>query len=334
MLSLKADTLCLPQLLRRSLEQAWASSAEALNISAYHYPDPNGEAELLEVLSRLYPYWKGERLVTNSATEALYLSLQALKSALGERLRVAVRAPCFFGVLRQLKLLGIAFDEFEQLDELTRLPFTCLLLTSHFAPPYGRSLDAPERTRVEEALARNDAYLIEDNPYDPLWFTAPPEPLATGRAIRIGSLSKILTPVFRLGFLQTEDALFKTLRSHKITLNLSTQSALQQVAASALTPSYLNTLRAVWHTRACRLRVALLDSGIECVEPEGGCFMGLPCDTGLIERAAQAGVLLDENAHYYADARARPYARLHFGALEADLLVEAARLLSKVYRPI
>ncbi len=332
MLSLKSDTLVLPSVLRQMLTNAWIRQAERLSQPATCYPEPSGEKSFLQCVEQLYPHWAGEHLITNSATEALFLTLFTLKQRYDDELILAVRVPCFFAVLRQAELLGIKLVPFEHGAELKRKTFNAVLLTSNFTPPYGLSVPAEEREQLVELLDARSAWLIEDNPYDALWFDTAPLALEPERAVRIGSVSKILTPSFRLGFLVTRSECFKQLRSNKITLNLSTASELQSIAAETLNASYLDVLRNEWHHRAKVFHAALLSEGIVAHRPEGGSFVAFEADPRFIDKAARFGVLLDTTQHYYPDHRPRDYVRCHLGALAQDGLIEAASLLGKAYR--
>lgn len=332
MLCLKADTLSLPASLRELVKAAVSECESELYAQHASYPDPSGEGAFIECTRAIYPHWDGKTLVTNSATEALFISLLTLKGLKQGSFTLAVRVPCFFALLRQAELLGVRIVPFERIENLADLSFDALLLTSNFSPPFGLSLTEQDREVVREAIRLNNAWLIEDNPYDALWFERAPEAIEVERVIRVGSVSKILSPAFRLGFIKTDDRLFKPLRSNKITLNLSTASVLQKIAARAISPFYLDVLRRTWHTRANVLFDALGENGITARLPEGGSFLGFDADIGIIQRAEQLGVALDTNEHYYPDRQARGYVRCHLGALATNEAREAARLLGRAFR--
>jgi 2-aminoadipate transaminase len=332
MLSFRSDEVVLPEATRLALRRAFLARAEAaFGPEGDRYPPPDGLPELRERIAAMTPHWDGGVLVTNSATEATWLALRAVASAGGRRL--AVMVPCYFGVLRQAADLGLEVLPWETPDQLEALPgFDAALLTSNFTPPHGRSFTDADKLRIARLADARGAVVVEDNPYDPLWFDAPPTAVPAARAIRVGSLSKIASPRFRLGFLRASGDLAHRLRSLKITVNLSSPPDMQAVAAAALEPALLDRLRAEMRARADAVRSAVrAATGVECPEPQGGSYLCLPLDGNPVrfaERCAEAGVAVDVNAHQFTDRRPRPWARLHLGACALADVGEAVRRLA------
>ncbi len=78
-------------------------------------------------------------------------------------------------------------------------------LIPSFQNPTGRCMAQDRREQLALAAARAGLPLVEDNPYGELWFEqAPPPPLAAlypQGTVYLGSLSKVLAPGLRLGYL-------------------------------------------------------------------------------------------------------------------------------------
>jgi 2-aminoadipate transaminase len=343
-LSLKSNDLNLPAALREALRSAFLGQAEQfLTQSRETYPEVSGHPEFRQILSAITPHWAGDVLVTNSATEALYLALAQVRRSGGTVL--AVQTPCYFAVLRQAAELNLKVVAWEHVADLEELEFDGVLLTSNFTPPAGQSMSGSDKARLAQLADARGAWIIEDNPYDPLWFKSPPAavPSAADRTIRIGSLSKMVSPRFRLGFLRAEAPLFNALRSHKITLNLSTAPDLQAVCSNALTLDSVSTLRADLYARMIALRDALVPQvapwALQIAEPQGGSYLCLPVPPGidvreLVQTCGTRGLGLDLNDHYYPDAKVRPYVRLHYGASACEDTAAAAQVLGAALRSV
>jgi DNA-binding transcriptional MocR family regulator len=321
MLSLQSNTVLLPDETLAELEAA----LRGIDVRrAATYADTWGDAGLREDVKRLTPNWTGEALIASSATQALMLSLQLV----GRSKVLAIQVPCYFGVLRQAKELLMTVKPWQTVEELEGLgPVDVILLTSNLTPPSGQSMATMEKQLVANVATLHDAWVIEDNAYEPLWFETPPVPVPVNpaRSIRIGSLSKIVSPDFRVGFVRAEKTVLEGLRARKITMELSTPRFIQEAARAGVTPRALVRWRLELKSRSQALLSGLLALGISAPVPDGGPYIRLPLLKGvsipaLAALCAKNGLLIDENQHQYPDGENRPYLRLHCGSIrEADV---------------
>ncbi|MCS4089281.1 aminotransferase class I/II-fold pyridoxal phosphate-dependent enzyme [Rhizobium sp. BK176] len=330
MLSLQSNTVLLPNETVDELDAA----IKAIDVRrAASYADTWGEQALREDVKALTPNWTGEALITGSATQALMLAMQHV----GREKAIAIQVPCYFAVLRQAKELGLSVRPWHYVDELERIgPIDAILLTSNLTPPKGISLSQEAKERIAAVARRYDAWVIEDNAYEALWFENPPSPVPAdpARSIRIGSLSKIVSPDFRIGFVRSNAETLEALRSRKITMELSTPRFIQEAARAGITPQALSRWRYELKSRSDTLRSTLRDVfGVGVAAPEGGPYVALPLfdatETGtLVARCRASGLLLDENRQHYPDGRNRPYIRLHCGSIRGEDIQRAVELLS------
>jgi DNA-binding transcriptional MocR family regulator len=329
-LSLQSNTVLLPDETLDELDAA----IKAIDVRrAASYADTWGEPALREDVKSLTPNWTGDALITGSATQALMLSLQHI----GRDKTLAIQVPCYFAVLRQAKELGMTVLPWFTVDELEYLgPVDAILLTSNLTPPMGLSMPQEAKQRIADLARRYDAWVIEDNAYEALWFEKPPTPVPAdmARSIRIGSLSKIVSPDFRIGFVRSDAETLEALRSRKITMELSTPRFIQEAARAGITPKALDRWRQELQSRSDTLRSTLKATfGIHVAAPEGGPYVALPLlDTTdiatLVARGRAIGLLLDENRQHYPDGRNRPYLRLHSGSIRREDIQRAVGLLS------
>lgn len=329
MLSLQSNTVLLPEETLNELDAA----LKAIDVRrAASYADPWGDQALRDDVKRLTPNWTGDALITGSATQALMLSLQHV----GRDKILAIQVPCYFGVLRQAKELSVTLKPWSTVADLEELgAIDVILLTSNLTPPNGRSLSEEDKERVAKVASQHDAWVIEDNAYEPLWFDCAPTPIPAdpARSIRIGSLSKIVSPDFRVGFVRAEKATLEALRGRKITMELSTPRFIQETARAGVTPQALERWRYELKSRSEVMRSALVEAfGIIVPFPEGGPYIELPMPvdldiSALVAKCAENGLLIDENRHHYPDGKNRPYLRLHCGGVRADEIPVAIDIL-------
>jgi 2-aminoadipate transaminase len=329
MFSLQSNTVVLPDKTLDELDAA-LKGIDVRRVASY--ADTWGEAALREDVKSLTPNWTGEALITGSATQALMLSLQHV----GRSKVIAIQVPCYFGVLRQAKELGMNVKAWTTVDEMEGLgAIDAILLTSNLTPPNGHSLPDGDKQRLAAIAGRYGAWVIEDNAYEPLWFDKPPCPVPAdpSRSIRIGSLSKIVSPDFRVGFVRAEKATLDALRARKITMELSTPRFIQEAARAGVTPHALERWRAELQSRSEMMRSALGAAfGICIPRPDGGPYIALPLPdnvdvTALAAGCKQSGVLIDDNRHHYPDGENRPYLRLHCGSIRVEEIPGAVKVL-------
>ncbi|MEW1707348.1 PLP-dependent aminotransferase family protein [Microbacterium sp. NPDC089190] len=151
-------------------------------------------------------------IVTAGTSDAMLLTLLSL-SPRGSRLRVGIENPGYPRVRRLLGRLGAEavllpvrldrgfdLDAFEAHDDLD-----AVIVTPHHHYPLGSRLDAAARSRLLEGAARVGAVVVEDD-YDsefphgrmPL---APLHLLDPVNVVSIGTLSKVLSPALRCGWI-------------------------------------------------------------------------------------------------------------------------------------
>ena len=151
-------------------------------------------------------------IVTAGTSDALLLTLLALDPR-GDRLRVGIENPGYPRVRRLLARLGAEamplpvrlgsgfdLDALEAHDDLD-----AVIVTPHHHYPLGSRLDAAARSRLLESAARAGTVVIEDDydsefphgrvPLPPLHLLDP------SNVVSIGTLSKVLSPALRCGWI-------------------------------------------------------------------------------------------------------------------------------------
>ncbi len=191
-----------------------------------------------------------------------------------------------------------------------------LYVVPTFQNPTGRTLPAERRRRLAQVAAEHGLWLIEDDPYGELRYDGEPlapvasHPAARDRTITVSSLSKVLAPGLRIGFLRAPEALLGPLTVAKQAADLHTSTVDQHAArASLLTgdlDEHIDHICAEYRRRRDALLGGLagaLPQGSTFNRPAGGMFVWARLPAGW-DATALLGIAL---RHDVAFVPGRPF---------------------------
>jgi DNA-binding transcriptional MocR family regulator len=248
---------------------------------------------------------------------------------------------------------GVRVDELERLIREHRPRFVYLIPT--FGNPSGAMLSLERRRRVLELAVQYQTLIIEDDPYGDLYFDAPPPPslLALSHEVpgsrdwlvHCGSLSKVLSPGLRVGWLVAPPELLAKATMCKQFSDAHTSTFAQATAAQYLAsgqlPVTLARVRQVYGQRAGVMGEALrreLGSAIDFVAPRGGLFIwarltgadGRTSDGAEFARSAiEQGVAFVPGAPFYCASPDTRTLRLSFATADEDRIREGVARLGR-----
>lgn len=327
------------------------------------YGDPQGHPRLRAALSALLGEARGLAvapegiLVTRGAQMALALAARAL---LPPGAAVAVEALGYRAAWEALRLAGarlvpVPLDErgldVEELARRVRAErIRAVYLTPHHQYPTTVAL-APGRRLALLELARRERLLVLEDDYDNEFHYQgrPLAPLASSDAgasvLYVGTLSKVLAPGLRIGFLAGAPDAIARATAHRYFLDRQGDLALEAAVAELLEEG--EAQRHVWRTRrvylgrrqalAAALRGAL-EGALSFREPPGGMALWCRVEGSLSAdlwagRALAAGVAVQPGRLFAFDGRARPWLRLGFGRHDEREIREAVRRLAGAMPP-
>ena len=235
-------------------------------------------------------------IVTTGSQQALDLIGKTMISP-GDK--VIVEAPTFLATIQCFRLYGahligapidahgVDVDRLEQLIAEHKPKLVYLIPT--FGNPSGATLSLERRLRVLEIAARTRTLIVEDDPYGELYFDQAPPPsllalsdqVAGSREylVHCGSLSKILSPGLRVGWMIAPPELLARATMCKQFSDAHTSNLTQAIGAHYLTLGRLDAaLGVVRRTYAERARVMAaslqraLGAAIAFDAPQGGMF--------------------------------------------------------------
>lgn len=152
-----------------------------------------------------------------------------------------------------------------------------LYLVPTFQNPTGRTLPEHRRRALAQVAAEHGLWVLEDDPYCELRYDGQPlapiasHPGAGDRTVTVSSLSKVLAPGLRIGFLRAPGALLGPLTVAKQAADLHTSTVDQHAARIALQMGQLDEHIDRLCTEYRRRRDALL-SGLARALPDGSTF--------------------------------------------------------------
>lgn len=261
------------------------------------YGPTEGDALLRELVAhrmtrRGLPTTQGDLLITTGSQQALTLVTTALVEP-GDV--VAVEEPTYLAALQCFQLAGarivpVASDDQGMIpaalaEVIAKDHPTLVYVVSTFANPSGRTLPAERRQEIAVLAAKNDVWIVEDDPYGELRYEGDPvPPLASygDRVLYLGSLSKIGAPGVRLGWLKAPSTLLPSAVIAKQAADLHTSTIDQAAAAVYLSNTDLDAHVAMLCTAYRERRDTMLKAlpttvpeGTTWTHPTGGMFVWL-----------------------------------------------------------
>ncbi|MBP8225362.1 MAG: PLP-dependent aminotransferase family protein [Acidovorax sp.] len=301
-------------------------------------------------------------IVTTGSQQALDLLGKTLISP-GDK--VIVEGPTFLATIQCFRLYGaelisapidgngVKTDELEKLIAEHQPKFVYLIPT--FGNPSGAMLSLERRKAVLEMAVKHNTLIVEDDPYGDLYFgDAPPPSLLNLSAsvpgsrellVHCGSLSKVLSPGLRVGWMIGPAELLAKATMCKQFSDAHTSTFAQATAAQYLKagrmPATLANVRKVYAERAQAMGDALrndLGDAIEFVQPQGGLFVwtrltgaGGKVQDGnvLAKRAIEKGVAFVPGTPFFCANPDHATFRLSFATADADKIREGVARLAQ-----
>lgn len=298
-------------------------------------------------------------MLTNGSMQAVTLVAEALQDAPGDTCIVEEFSyPGTLAAYKSLKLDMVAIplsEEGMQLDVLeerleslaaeNRLPKFIYTITT-YQNPTGFTMPAERRQELINIARRFDVPLVEDNCYGDVHYDGPVAPAIYAmdddpRHIYLCSLSKILAPGLRLGYVLARPPMLEKIMARR-------HDAGSNTLAAAIVADFYR--EGIWdHTafgnEALRVKrdltLSLLDEELsdQCVwsQPVGGLFIWvrIPDDIDgrrLLEAANERGFhYLPGIAFHYENAKV-PYLRLAFGHLTLEQIRDGIPILAQCIR--
>ncbi len=301
-------------------------------------------------------------IVTTGSQQALDLLGKTMISP-GDK--VIVEGPTFLATIQCFRLYGaevisaptdengVIPEALEQLMAEHQPKLVYLIPT--FGNPSGALLSLERRRQILEMAVRHQTLVVEDDPYGDLYFDAPPPPsmLALSDSVpgsrdylaHCGSMSKVLSPGLRLGWLIAPAELLGKCVMCKQFSDAHTSTFSQATAAQYLKagrmPATLDRVRTTYAARSKAMGDGLrsqLGDAVRFVQPLGGMFIwvqltgarGQETDgNALAKRAIEQGVAFVPGTPFFAQNPDTSTLRLSFATADIARIEEGIARLAK-----
>lgn len=298
-------------------------------------------------------------MLTNGSMQAVTLVAEALQDAPGDTCIVEEFSyPGTLAAYRSLKLdmvgiplseegmrLDVLEQELARLAAEDRLPKFIYTITT-YQNPTGFTMPRAKRQALIDIARRYDVPLVEDNCYGDVHYDGPVEPAIYAmdddpRHIYLCSLSKILAPGLRLGYVLARPPMLEKIMNRR-------HDAGSNTLAAAIVAEFYK--EGIWdHTNFGNealkvkrdLTLSMLEAELsdQCVwsHPVGGLFVWVrvPDDINgkaLLETAVARGFMyLPGISFHYQNAKV-PYLRLAFGHLSREQIEQGIPILAQCIR--
>jgi GntR family transcriptional regulator/MocR family aminotransferase len=238
---------------------------------------------------------------------------------------------------------GLRVTELEELSK--RRALRAVYLTPHHQYPTTVTLSAARRLALLE-LARRKRFAIIEDDYDHEFHyeTRPVLPLASadeaGVVIYVGTLSKILSPGLRIGYLVAPALLLEHCLGERQHIDrqgdLLAECAVAELIEDGELQRHVRRMRRIYHARRDALVASIarhLGGRLVVEAPPGGMALWARAEGVDVEcwaeRAASHGLGLLTGRWFSFDQRPRPYLRLGF-AVRSE--AETARAIARLAR--
>jgi len=326
------------------------------------YAAPEGHPRLRDALAAMLASTRGL-----AATSANVLVTRGSQMAISLLARALVRPGDVVAVeelgyrpawetfrLAGAKVVGVPVDKDGiRIDRLERAiadhGVRAVYVTPHHQFPTTVTLSAGRRMKLLD-LARDHRFAIFEDDYDHEFHYdgRPVLPLASvdsaGVVVYIGTLSKVLAPGLRLGYIVAPVPLIERIAAHRSYVDTQGDQVLEYAIAELLEDGaiqrHVRRMRREYRARRDVLVAALRDEladDLTFTVPAGGIALWARArralDVDAWARAARArGAVIVTGSAYTLDGRAEPCVRLGFASLNAKELQEGVRRLAAAAR--
>lgn len=297
-----------------------------------------------------------EVIITAGAQQALDL---LAKIFIDEGAEIIIEAPSYVGAINAFRVFepnvlavplesdGLDFDYMvAELDKRSTPP-RFIYVVPDFHNPAGVSLSDEKRKALLQFCRQNEIVIIEDNPYGELCFSGErkaPMKSIDSDVIYLGSLSKIISPGLRVGWVCAPAPVLQKINAAKQGADLCSSSLSQLVAVEYLSninlDEHLQKIRKLYESRKNAMLAALEEyfpDEASWTEPEGGFFLWVTLDaevdTGdMISEAINHKVAYVPGDSFYMNGDGSRSMRLSFSNPTPEEIWDGIERLSRVVK--
>ncbi len=297
-----------------------------------------------------------EVIITAGAQQALDLLGKVFIDAGDE---IMVEAPSYVGALNAFRVFqpriiavdiednGIDTEALKNILAERSMPPKFIYLVPNFQNPAGTTISTEKRKQIVELCREYRVVIIEDNPYGELSFEGrqlPPLKFFDENVIYLGSLSKIISPGLRIGWIHSPIPILQKVNLAKQGADLCSSSFAQLVAIEYLSiidiDEHIQKVRKMYADRCKAMLDALEEYFPEeshWTKPAGGFFVWATIDfdintNDLLSLALEKKVAYVPGESFFVDGRGKNSMRLSFSNPTPEQIHDGIERLAAVVK--
>lgn len=271
---------------------------------------------------------------------------------------ILVESPSYLGAINAFKACEPTFIEVPTddggmvMEELEKVLSTTenvkmIYVIPDFQNPTGRTWSLERRTKFMEIVNKYEVPVIEDNPYGELRFENDTMPAlksldTKGLVVYLGTLSKIMVPGFRLGWVCAGDEILSKFNTMKQGADLQTSTLTQLQANKYMDMNnldeHVNKIREVYKHRRDVMMKAMKDhfpKEAKFTYPDGGLFtwVELPDYIDTKEMALQClekKVAYVPGGSFFPNGGKNNCFRMNYSCMSDEKIIEGVKALAEV----
>ncbi|WP_099469774.1 aminotransferase-like domain-containing protein [Konateibacter massiliensis] len=325
----------------------------------FQYSTTEGYDPLREYIAKRYEekfelsYDKNDILITTGSQQALDLLGKVLINK-GDRL--AIERPGYLGAIQSFSMYQPSFVGIDLKDngldaamlktELEKGPIKLLYTVPNFQNPTGLTYSKESREQVCNILQDYNTVLIEDDPYGDLRFDGENLPyIGAGKlpnSVLLGSISKIITPGFRLGWICTKNRelmhqLVIAKQASDLHSNIFSQYVIYDYLSHHDLTEHIVKIRQLYKEQSSAMLAAIqkyFPSTIKYTVPQGGMFLWATLPDGqsaleLFQKASKKKVAFVPGDPFYVGEKNVPSFRLNYTNSDSDTIFEGIKRIAQ-----
>lgn len=293
----------------------------------------------------------GQVVITNGSQQAIDI-LSRLFINQGDG--VVIEKPSYLGAIQALSAYRPEFCQVDLEEEGANLlqvedwfwkdDVKLMYAVPNAQNPSGISYSADKRKHLAELLKCYDKFLIEDDPYNEIYFQdsfpAPVKKYADDNVAWTGSFSKMIAPGLRNGWVVLPDELVPHFDKAKQSTDLNPNNLTQFVIHHYLTNNdlekHLQAVRKKYHEQYKAMQETInhyFPADVSCTTPSGGMFIWLTLPAGissvdLVQETMKKGVVFVPGNSFYTDGSGQEHIRLNFSNAQLPDIEKGIKIIA------
>jgi 2-aminoadipate transaminase len=346
----------------KELNESASRVIHTFESKVFQYAATEGYEPLREYIANRYKekynleYSKEDILITTGSQQGLDLLGKVL---INKGDVIAIEKPGYLGAIQscsfyQPDFKGIDLQEdgldTDRLENTLKSHSVKLLYTvPNFQNPTGITYSKEKREKICEIMANYNTILVEDDPYGDLRFEGKDLPYIGANklpnSVLLGSISKIITPGFRLGWICTKNRelmnyLVIAKQASDLHSNIFSQYVIHDYLSHNDLKTHISKIKELYKEQSTAMLHAIktyFPKDVKYTTPQGGMFIWVTLPNGqsaldLFHKASEKNVAFVPGDPFYTNQTNVPSLRLNYTNSDPNTIYEGIKRLAEAMK--